>query len=66
MTVGTHAVTFDEFVQADGSDTRQFGGLGLGLALVQGFALAHSGAIACGSATGGGAKVSIVIPTVPD
>jgi signal transduction histidine kinase len=55
---------FDPFQQADGSTTRQHGGLGLGLAIVRRLAEMHGGQVHAESeGTGLGARFTFSIPT---
>ncbi|HEX4864899.1 MAG TPA: PAS domain-containing sensor histidine kinase, partial [Acidimicrobiales bacterium] len=56
---------FGDFVQGDASDTRAFGGLGLGLNLVQRVVEGHGGSISCRSEIGRGSTFYMRIP-VPD
>ena len=57
---------FDRFRQADGTTTRQHGGLGLGLAIVRHLVELHGGTIAANSAgTGKGATFIIKLPLAP-
>lgn len=54
---------FDRFRQADGSTTRQHGGLGLGLAIVQALTRLHGGCVRAESEGGGrGARFTFTIP----
>ena len=54
---------FERFRQVDGSRTRAYGGLGLGLALVKSFVAAHGGTIAASS--DGEGKGSVFVITLP-
>jgi two-component system capsular synthesis sensor histidine kinase RcsC len=66
MTPEEQASAFSEFVQGDSSDTRQFGGLGLGLSLVQRVVEGHGGTVRCSSFVGRGSTFTIVLPLPPD
>jgi signal transduction histidine kinase/CheY-like chemotaxis protein len=57
---------FERFRQADSSYTRNQGGLGLGLAIVQHIVTLHSGSVTAESeGDGKGATMKVVLPVVP-
>jgi PAS domain S-box-containing protein len=53
---------FDRFYQVDGSTTRHYGGVGLGLALVKGIVEAHGGQITVASQVGRGTTFTVLLP----
>jgi signal transduction histidine kinase len=53
---------FQDFSQVDASDTRAFGGLGLGLTFVKRIAEAHGGAVSAESRAGKGSTFSFSVP----
>jgi signal transduction histidine kinase/DNA-binding response OmpR family regulator len=57
-----HAMIFEEFRQVDGSVRREFGGTGLGLALVRKFVELQGGAVKVESSLGGGSLFSFTLP----
>ncbi len=66
MTAQQYEVIFGDFVQADNSDTRRFGGLGLGLAVVRRVVEGHGGTIRGRSAPGRGTTFVIELPAWPE
>jgi signal transduction histidine kinase len=62
MSADQQSVIFEDFRQVEGSTTRPFGGMGLGLTLVQRFCDLLGGTIAVESAPAKGTRVSLYLP----
>ncbi|MCY7317840.1 MAG: response regulator [Ramlibacter sp.] len=58
------AHVFERFRQADGSTTRQYGGLGLGLSIVKSLVELHGGSVQASSREGQGATFQIHLPVM--
>jgi signal transduction histidine kinase len=56
---------FDVFYQVDGSSTREYGGAGLGLAIVRSFVEAHGGKVHVRSTPGNGSVFVMTLPVNP-
>ena len=55
---------FERFYQVDGSTTRQYGGVGLGLALVKDIVEAHGGQVYLASQLGIGTTFTVLLPFI--
>ena len=62
MTPEQQARIFDEFVQADGSMTRRFGGTGLGMSIVRSLTEMMGGTLDLQSAPDKGTKITVTLP----
>jgi PAS domain S-box-containing protein len=57
---------FERFSQADGSSTRQHGGLGLGLAIVRHLVELHGGTVSANNRDSGGAVLIVRLPALAE
>ena len=56
---------FESFYQVDNSSTREFGGAGIGLAIVKSFVEGHGGTVRVASELGRGSRFTVVMPVTP-
>ncbi|HKO86452.1 MAG TPA: HAMP domain-containing sensor histidine kinase [Actinomycetota bacterium] len=56
---------FERFARLDQARSREMGGVGLGLAIVQAIAQAHGGTVAVRSTPGGGSVFQLLLPLMP-
>ncbi len=56
---------FNSFYQVDSSSTREFGGAGIGLAIVKSFVEGHAGMVRVASDVGHGSRFTLILPCVP-
>jgi signal transduction histidine kinase len=62
MTAEQSARVFERFFRADPSRSRQSGGAGLGMAIVDALVAAHDGRIAVDTAPGRGVRITVLLP----
>lgn len=65
MAPDVRAMVFDRFFRGDPSRSRDTGGAGLGLSIVDAIVTAHGGAVAIDSALGEGTTFTVTIPLAP-
>jgi signal transduction histidine kinase len=56
---------FQSFYQVDSSSTREYGGAGIGLAIVKSFVEGHGGVVRVSSEVGHGSRFTVILPATP-
>jgi signal transduction histidine kinase len=62
---GQQNALFTPFFQAGSTNTREYGGVGLGLYIVRQLVEAQGGSVTAGNRPGGGARMTVSLPLVP-